>query len=157
METVYNSLTKDSLSKLLPMLYCFPIKGDKYEKDILFPKTQNIKIKLPKHAVDIMYQGLISDNRYKSDAAYHRIASTYTDMSKTNRDRFSRIIIKWRKAETKSLNMLYSYNMIPYDAKKETKDIDTIVSELVNEFMEKDYVFNKDSNSITELSSGIRK
>ena len=78
-------------------------------------------------------------------------------MSKTNRDRFSRIIIKWRKAETKSLNMLYSYNMIPYDAKKETKDIDTIVSELVNEFMEKDYVFNKDSNSITELSSGIRK
>ena len=157
LETVYNSLTKDSLSKLLPMLYCFPIKGDKYEKDILFPKTQNIKIKLPKQAVDIMYQGLISDNRYKSDAAYHRIASTYTDMSKTNRDRFSRIIIKWRKAETKSLNMLYSYNMIPYDAKKETKDIDTIVSELVNEFMEKDYVFNKDSNSITELSSGIRK
>lgn len=157
LETVYNSLTKDSLSKILPILYCIPIKGDKYENDILFPKTQSIKIKLPKQAVDIMYNGLISDNRYTSDAAYHRIASTYKDLSKTNQNRFSKIIIKWRNAETMSLNMLYSYNLIPYDAKKESKSIDTIISQLVKEFMEKDYVFNNNSNSISELSSGIRR
>ena len=157
LKTVYNSLTKDSLSQLLPMLYCIPIKEDEYEKDILFPNKQNIRIKLPKQAVGIMYNGLISGNKYKSDAAYHRIVSTYKDMSKTNQNRFSRIIIKWRNVETKSLNMLYSYNMIPYDAKKESMNIDTIVSELVKEFLNKEFVFNNNSNSISELSSGIRQ
>lgn len=157
LKTVYNSLTKDSLSQLLPMLYCIPIKEDEYEKDILFPNKQNIRIKLPKQAIGIMYNGLISGNKYKSDAAYHRIVSTYKDMSKTNQNRFSRIIIKWRNVETKSLNMLYSYNMIPYDAKKESMNIDTIVSELVKEFLNKEFVFNNNSNSISELSSGIRQ
>lgn len=157
LKTIYNAMTIESLAKIVPILYNLPIKADEYESDVFIPNNSEIgKIKLSKQAIDIMYGGIISDNKHVNDSAYHRIAITYQYMSKTNKNKISKAIRKWRGVEKPSLNMLYSYNMIPFDNKKEDNSFEIIISKQVDEFVLPEYNNNHSSNFISTFESGIR-
>lgn len=156
-ETIYNVLTKDSLSKILPLIYNLPITTNEYEDDLRIPNIVDVKFRLSKQAIDIMYAGITSNSKNVNDDAYQRIASTYQNMSKANKDRFDKAIRKWRDIEIKTLNMLRSYNLTPFSPNDEEKDMNTICAIEVDKFINQDYVYNQSSESISQINRGINR
>lgn len=155
LETIFNCLSVDSLNKITPSLYQTPIELSHFGRDIYFPNTKNISLKIPNNVVDIMLEGLKSKDCTIQDAAYYRIASAFDKLNKTNHKRIISAVINWRNEQPHILNKKYSYNLVPYDIKKDKVDLQGIITNLVDNIKRANYKYNGSSKVISDFQSCI--
>lgn len=162
--TIYNSLSPQATGTIAPEMFRLPLcsKNDRIQSKILMPDLFGTDYLATDDIVEIIKKGLteeIDDNDYRSnirDWAYDRLIKLYhRHLNEKNKTMLDDAIFEWRrKAEYKG-NAFYSFNLLPYNPLKDSKNPKDEIKMKVQEFKSENYRYNGSSVTISSFNEDL--
>lgn len=121
LRTIFNCLPESTLKEIYSELICASIESEENGKDIIFPELEDTDIILPEEAIELIREAFNSDNSYTRNNAYIRVARVYRMCTVEQQKELAELVISWRNQDmAKNINASYSFNVVPYDANRDT-------------------------------------
>ena len=150
--TIYNSLSFSEIVSIIEKIYSLPINN---EWNIPLPKFGYKNFKISKSSVDLIIEGLTSDNEEVNDVAYSRLVKIYNKTTKEEKELLNDAIYRWRnKGEFKG-NKIYSLRLLPYNNNIDKLDVEALIYKEISDLLISDKIVNKSSIVIQNITCKI--
>lgn len=152
LQTIYRSLSFESLKNEINSIYSTPISGK--HNNILLPTIYSADIAISEGVVNIITKGLHSDDINVQNSAYYRCTMIYKSLNTEQRNKVDSAIKDWRSKEKLTLNQMYSFNLVSGSDIEDQKLLN-VIAEIVEQIKSAEVLFKNSSSPIQSFTSKL--
>lgn len=164
--TIYNSLSPHSIEKIAEDMFGMPLVDEKNralrQTNILMPDLLETGYVATDKVVEIIKDGLtgeVKDTNNKINArewAYDRLIKLYPNhLTDKDKNTLEEAVFKWRQETAYRGNAFYSFNLLPYNSSKDSKNPEEEIIKTVQEFKAEKYRYNHSSETFSSFNENL--